>query len=216
LAQRRDDQRGFWERFWNEFFFSREFEYETPLTPDEVADVFRERVDGSERQRSWWDTGMQNEVEITRQGDKQQEFVINAIGKGWGSRAVTSRTEGTILANVDDGLTTISGKTAFGRSHYMWIFFIGLTWAIFLAMRLSSGESIGDTLFWLVLFGVYFWYTYRDRNFQVKVLDDAIMNAKPKSIGERLVLTEDKRNHIDDDVNELHVSDQQRASIQPE
>lgn len=192
MTQRRKNEKSYIEQFLNEFFFAREFEYETPLTPDEVADVLRERVDGSGREAPWWDTGMTNEVKITREGDKQQRFVINAQGSNWGSRTVTSRTEGTIRADAASGLTIISGKTAFGRSHYVPIFLIGFVWAVMLAMRISSGGDVFETLFWLVLFVVYFWYTYRDRNQQAQALDDAIMNAKPRAVGERLALEGDE------------------------
>ncbi|MCA9913314.1 MAG: hypothetical protein KC496_08185 [Anaerolineae bacterium] len=192
MTQRKQNDKTFLERFWNEFFFAREFEYETPLTPDEVADVLRDRVDGSGRKAPWWDTGMTNEVEITRQGDKQQSFTIEAVGSNWGSRTITSHTEGEIQADANSGLTIISGKTMFGRSHYGPIFLIGLTWTIMLGIGLNSGEGAGNSLIWLVLFVMYFWYTYRDRNAQAKILDEAIMNAKPKTAGERLTLHDEE------------------------
>lgn len=208
MTQRRKNNRSFLEKFWNEFFFAREFEYETPLTPDEVAEVLREKVDGSGRQSPWWDTGMTNEVTITREGDKQQRFIIDAQGSNWGSRTVTSRTEGMIRADADTGLTIISGKTAFGRAHYIPIFLIGLSWAIIMATSINSGEGIGNSLIWMGIFVMYFWYTYRDRNTQAEILDEAIMTAKPKSIGERLTLAEDDSG-IDD-----HFPDEPLVTIQ--
>lgn len=165
-------------RFWNEFLFAREFEYETPLTPDEMAEALQTLQ--SREHKAWFLSASQlvHRVSYERGGDKAGNFTIELEsknrGKWWESNTAMQGAEGTITADQATGLTVIRGRTRFNGQYYL--AFLAMFFFNFLAQSFDRGWFF--QLFWIVII-VSFWYAmYRERNKLADALDDVIMNAK--------------------------------------
>jgi hypothetical protein len=165
-------------KFWNEFLFAREFEYETPLTPDEVADTLK-RLENQEHKSGFLSSSkLVYKVNYEGSGDKAGHFTIELEsiyrGKWWANNTAMQQVEGSITVNPDTGLSTIQGRTLFNRQYYL----------LFLAMFLfnffaqSADNGIVFMFVWILII-IAFWYSmYRERNKLADRLDDVIMNAK--------------------------------------
>src|SRR5262245_32007130 len=93
------EQKNTLERLWNEFLFAREFEYETPLTPDEMAAALQ-AIEKLEH-RSWVLSAvpLKHHLELERQSDKAINFKITVAedkNARWSSKMQLQYSEGSI------------------------------------------------------------------------------------------------------------------------
>ena len=177
-AKRKKNPRNAFTWFWNEFLFAREYEYETPLTPDEIASEL-EKLD-NQAHKSWFlsHSGLLHRVTYESNGDKAGDFKVELEsknrGKWWESKSAMLQSEGQITANQETGLTVIEGRTRFDGKYYL--LFLLMFGANFFSMVLNDNYFF--QIVWLVIV-VAFWYSmYRERNTLANRIDDIIMNAK--------------------------------------
>ena len=164
--------------FWNEFLFAREFEYETPLSPDEIEDELKKLE--TRQHKSWFlsRSNLVHRVEYDGIGDKAGDFTIQLESadqhKWWGSKVALLQSEGRVRVNQDTGFTLISGHTRFNRRYYMlFLFMFGVN---FVAQ--SMNESLFFQYLWIAIIIVFWYGMYRERNKLSDHIDDIIMNAK--------------------------------------
>ena len=175
---RKTKDQGVGSKFWSEFLFAREFEYETPLTPDEIADAL-ENIESHEH-KAWFlsTNGLQHQFEYEAKGDKSGHFTIELASKHrekwWATRSAMQYAEGTITVNHDTGMTSIAGSTRFSKQYYLMFLFM-------FAANFFSQSLNNQTFFqmiWIIII-VMFWYSmYRERNRLADKIDTIIMTAK--------------------------------------
>lgn len=164
-------------RLWNEFLFAREFEYESPLTPDEISAALKtiEKVE----QKSWMLSAakLTHKLEIQSHSDKAADFKImleEDKNSAWSSRMNLLYSEGTITADPVEGLSIIKGRTRFSGQYYL-IWFAVFSLNIFSQM---TGGMNPFAWFWLLAALVFGVAMYNERNKLADNLDTIIMHAK--------------------------------------
>lgn len=209
-AKRKQQQQNFLSYLWNEFLFARQFEYETPLTPDEVGDVLSEQTSGKLRKANWHRSGIRNDVTITGTGDKQRDFTMHSImtPSAWTGNTVSARAIGSIEADRERGVTVVRGKATFGRVHHMILTGGALLVGLLFLSNLGTSD-VWDNLLWLFIIIVYWFQAYSDRNKLAQRIDETIMNAKASSAEEHLqeagAVTPVQASHLDEANNEQYL-----------
>jgi hypothetical protein len=174
VTKKNESRKNIFSQLWNEFLFAREFEYESPLTPDEISAALRaiEKVE----QKSWMLSAakLTHKLEIQRHGDKAADFKImleEDKNSAWSSRMNLLYSEGTITADPVEGLSIIKGRTRFSGQYY-------LIWFAVFSLNILTGGMSPFAWFWLfaaLIFGVAM---YNERNKLADSLDMIIMHAK--------------------------------------
>ncbi|MEL6527888.1 MAG: hypothetical protein AAFQ07_19480 [Chloroflexota bacterium] len=146
---------------WNEFLFAREFEYETPLTPDEVMQHLNQ-LEGDSYFSRWHMSTLDHDVDYEPAGDKEGTFRIKLEprkDKWWKDDSTLQETRGTLTVDADTGMTAVKGHTRFSVQFY------GLMLLIIASnVMTSSVVGIWWMLFWTG-FTLLLWYSlYTERN----------------------------------------------------
>jgi|GEM_PF-6204428 len=188
---RKKKDQGVGSKFWSEFLFAREFEYETPLTPDEIADALN-KIEAHEH-KAWFlsTSGLNHQFEYESNGDKAGHFTIELTSKHrekwWATKSAMQYAEGTISANQDTGMTSIKGSTRFSKQYYL--LFLFMFASNFIAQSFNNQSFF--QIVWIIII-VLFWYSmYRERNKMADKIDNIIMNAKSDSSVANLTDDED-------------------------
>lgn len=163
-------------RITNDVLFAREYEYETPLTPDEVAGALK-AIESLEHD-SWVlsMTKLKHKLETEHHSDKSVAFKIileEDRNSFWSSRMNLLYSEGTITADSLTGLSIVKGRTRFSGQYY-------LIWAAVFAFNIFSWNSELSVLSWFWMgSALLFWLAmYHERNKLADTLDEIIMHAK--------------------------------------
>lgn len=174
ISKKNESDKNLFARLTNEFLFAREFEYESPLTPDEMAAALSamEKIP----HRSWLLSfaHLKDKVEFERHSDKVIHFKIHVkedAKSKWNMGYKFHETEGSITANPETGMTIIKGRTRFSGEYYASIFF--LMFVNIVTQSLDFGTWI-----WLGLLFVIWFALYQERNALADRLDEVIMHAK--------------------------------------
>lgn len=177
VSKKNESDKNLFAYLWNDFLFAREFEYESPLAPDEMAAALSamEKIP----HRSWLLSfaHLKDEVEFERHSDKVINFKIQVKEdekSKWNMGFNFHKTEGSLIANPDTGMTTIKGQTRFNSETYLSMIFIVLV-NIFTA---SLDFGIMGHLFWAGMLFLVWLGLYQERNALADRLDDVIMHAK--------------------------------------
>ncbi|MEM9951827.1 MAG: hypothetical protein AAF846_09520 [Chloroflexota bacterium] len=177
-TQRKSKQNNTFSHLWNEFLFARNFEYETPLTPNEVANVLKQIEKREHRHYFLSFSTLKHKFTYMPVGDKSGDFKIEletaTRNKWWDYDSAMLETSGTISVDAETGMTTVQGNTQFSRNYYLFmlLIFVPNFWIN------TSGNNWILQLFW-ISFIVIFWYVmYGQRNKLANEIDNIIMNAK--------------------------------------
>lgn len=172
--------------WWDEFLFARYFDYETPLTPDEVGELLEDNISGKARQRSWFRYGLYNSVTLMQQGDKSSDFAVKTSQtSSFLGHIVTAQAEGRIYADQARGVTIVTGKVTFGRAHHV-LLTGGALFSLLMILQGLSGHSFEAYFFWPVILALYWYEAWRDRNELAEKIDESIMQAKVKTAQTKL------------------------------
>lgn len=186
--------------FWNEFLFAREFEYETPLLPDEVVTALLEMEQREYRPSTLgFSPKLKHRVVIERHNDKASDFKVH-LGYDIKGALSMQYAEGSMLVEADSGLIIIKGRTRFSAMHYI----ITLLPFVFQLVMQSLLQTPAFTVW--ITFGViilYWWMMYRERNALADRIDNVIMHTKSEHSLMGLEMIED------DGSMELEVTDMQ-------
>jgi hypothetical protein len=189
IKKKREGQFSFASEIWNEFLFAREFEYESPLSPDEIAVAIRTMEKQKPR------SGLlllgfnkfEDKLSLERYSDKAINFKICVKDdeRSWQKFGFNfHQTEGSITVNPQTGMTIIKGKAHFSGEYYLFIILgLGLN-LIVPAWRAGLAGNI-FLLGWLFLG----WFSiYQERNALVNRLAAIIIQAESSMIldGENL------------------------------
>lgn len=179
ITKKHDSDKNLFSRLWNEFLFAREFEYETPLTPEEMAAALK-ALEKSEP-KSWMLSfgKLRHELQFEQHSDKAIDFkmdVKDADKSWWSSGYKFHLTEGSLIANPETGMTIVKGRTRFSSEYYVTMMLL------FIANLFTQTQGINlmDWGFWLwgsMIFITWF-ALYHERNAISDRLDDIIMHAK--------------------------------------
>lgn len=199
---------------WDEFLFSREFEYETPLHPDEVADVLEEHVTGTLRRSTWYRTGIHNELAVKGAGNKARTFTMQSMmtRKAGTSNTVSARADGSIVADRELGLTIVKGKVTFGRVHHAILALGAFCNGLLLSSNIGTAD-MWDNLICLFIISLCWFQAYSDRNTLAQRLDTAIMTAKHKQPDERLTSLDESAQARNDEFMQLAELDKDKLSL---
>jgi hypothetical protein len=164
-------------RLRNEFLFAREFEYESPLTPEELVGALKAIENIQSKAWVLSIAPLTHKLETTVHSDKAIDFKITLHEdkkSAWSSRMNLQFVEGSIHADPVTGLSTITGKTRFSGQYYaIWVFIFAANIFTQVAGTMSWGGWI-----WAA-FAVIFWFAmYQSRNTLADNLDTIIMHAK--------------------------------------
>ncbi|MGB7341473.1 MAG: hypothetical protein WBC91_21430 [Phototrophicaceae bacterium] len=191
------NKRNVFSHFWNEFLFARNFEYETPLTPDEVVDSLKTIEDQKHKMLLLSLTDLKHDVTVERHGDKASDFKIELQSekrdKWWETGSSIVYAEGTITAEQDTGITRITGRTRFNGQYYAIILFMFL---LNFTIQSLQSDIVWSTI-WITLIVVFWGWLYMERNNLSDRIDTIIMNAKALQAIENL-----SDDSIVNDVNE--------------
>lgn len=177
VSKKNESDKNFFSRLTNEFLFAREFEYESPLTPDELVSALK-AIENIEA-RSWVLSmvALKHQFSSTAHGDKAIDFKISLQEdkrSAWSSRMNLQYIEGRIQADAATGMSIITGKTHFSAMYYgIWIFVFAVN-----IFPLLTGFATPMTWFWLGLALVFWLAMYQERNALADRLDEIIMHAK--------------------------------------
>jgi len=201
-TQRKHQSETIFSHFWNEFLFARAFEYETPLTPDEMAEALQQ-LDG-QKYTSWFLSmrGLVHRVTYADDGDKAGTFKIELESKDrdkwWETDTAMQLVEGSMTSQPDTGMTVISGKTRFSGRYYAILLFIFMS---NLFLQFGNG-SLGLQVLWIAVI-MSFWFTmYRERNKLADRVDDIIMTAKSEKSRVHLMDSSDEHDIQSDDAQQ--------------
>lgn len=171
-------------RLWNEFLFARDFDYETSLSPDEVADALKQLENRKHKRHfiSWAD--LSHHVNYDRATDKSGTFTIDLDSPSF----TLINTSGTISVNADNGMTIVKGKSHFNRRYYSIIILL-----FFPSFIINSLQPDSFSHLFSIAFVVAFWVVmYQERNRLVAQLDDIIMLAKGDASASHLIDTDNQ------------------------
>ena len=196
MTKRKRTSRSLLGHIWNEFLFTRYFEYETDLSPHEVADSIRDLA--QEQEERFWRRVQTAHVEMYP-NNKGLDFEVRNKRKHPGDvlYLTTARTQGSVAVDGGTGKTMIRGSVKFGRSFHLLlvlflIYFIFFFPPLFTeSMRLATGLShlmliVIPSLILGLAMTYYWWRIYQDRNLMVKRIDDAMMAGDSEAAAQRL------------------------------
>jgi hypothetical protein len=176
INKKNESDKNLFSRLSNEFLFAREYEYESPLTPDEMATALK-AIESLEH-GSWILSvaKLKHKLQLEHHSDKSVSFKIileEDKNSPWSSRMNLLYSEGTITADSRTGLSIIKGRTRFSGQYY-------LIWCLVFAFNIFSWNSELVVLTWLWIgFALIFWFAmYYERNTLADCLDEIIMHAK--------------------------------------
>ena len=177
-TKRKSNSQGIGTKFWNEFLFAREFEYETPLSPDEIADALGDIE--NKVHKSWFLSAstLEHHFEYERNGDKAGDFTIELASKNrdkwWETKSALQYSEGTITVDQETGLTIVKGSTRFNKEYYLLFLFM---FSVNFFTQSLDNQFVFQAI-WIAII-IAFWYSmYRERNKLADHIDNLIMNAK--------------------------------------
>jgi hypothetical protein len=191
----------------NDVLFAREYEYETPLTPDEATAALK-AIESLEH-GSWVLSAatLKHRLETEHHSDKSVAFKIileEDRNSFWSSKMNLLYSEGAISADSLTGLSIIKGRTRFSGQYY-------LIWALVFAFNIFSWNSELSVLSWFWIgFALLFWLAmYYERNKLADTLDEIIMHAKSER---SMAILDDEA--IEEDLSESETVLEQQARKQ--
>jgi hypothetical protein len=192
--------------WWNEFLFARYYEYETELSPQELADELYTLT----HPRQGWVWGLEKAVKTTlHPNEKGLDFnvvskrkrLLDPIG------ITTASTHGTAEVDSATGNTIVTGSVKLGRFfHIFLLIYFAFILAVYLPLVFTYGNSAanaggagvaGMVLPMLVLaiaFGGLWWRIYNDRNRLAELIREVVYTEKAKRSSERLAENEMQNN----------------------
>jgi hypothetical protein len=186
--------------WWNEFLFARYFEYETDLSPEQLAD----NLNGLVHSRQGWIWGLEKTAKITMHpNNKGLDFDVQSrrrrLFDPFG--ITTARTLGTAQVDSGTGQMRVQGDVKLGRFfHIFLLVYVMMIAGVYVpllfnnAIAVTGAAVIGMTMPMLVLavvFGLLWWRIYRDRNELADLIEAAVYDEKLKHSAGRLIASED-------------------------
>lgn len=183
--------------WWNEFLFARYYEYETDLSPQELADELHTLA----HPRQGWVWGLEKTVKTTlHPNEKGLDFNVVAKRKRLFDPIgiTTASTHGTAEVDSATGNTIVTGSVKLGRFfHIFLLMYVAFILAVLLPMILSDFSVLGSgvdaligimfpILMFAVLFGSLWWRIYRDRNELADLIQEVTETEKAKRSAQRL------------------------------
>ena len=185
-THKKSKKRNILAHFWNEFLFARDFEYETPLTPDEAIENFQTIEDQTHKMLLFSLSDLKHDVTIDRHGDKASDFKIELQSenrdKWWETGSSIVYAEGTIEAEQDTGITRITGRTRFNGQYYAIILFMFL---LNFTIQSLQSDIVWSTIWITMIIGFWGWL-YLERNSLSDRIDTLIMTAKSEQSAHNL------------------------------
>lgn len=178
--KRSQNQLVYW---WNEFLFARYFEYETDLTPQQIA----EQLEALAHKRQGWMWGLEKTTKVTMHpNEKGLDFDVQSRRRRLFDPIgiTTARTLGTAMVDSATGQTIVTGDVKLGR--FIQIFFFLYVAMIFmsifpLVLNEMATVGIGTVLGMLsplifvgIAFGLLWLRIYVDRNNLAELIETAI------------------------------------------
>jgi hypothetical protein len=198
FTKKNESDKNLWTGLWNEFLFARDFEYETPLSPEEMAGAMTavEKLEHSSWILSY--AGLKHKLETKHHSDKAIDFKISLEedkNSAWSSRMNLLYSEGSIHADPLTGLSIVKGRTRFSGQYY-------LIWIMVFAFNIFSQMTMDIPWIGWFWFGsaILFWLAmYQERNKLADTLDELIMHAK----SERSALILAGESQAEEDLSEV-------------
>jgi hypothetical protein len=178
--------------WWNEFLFARYFEYESDLSPQDLAEALHNLA----HKRQGWVWGLEKTTKITMHPN-QKGMDFNVVSKR--KRLLdpigitTASTHGTALVDSATGQTIIEGSVKLGRFfHIFLLIYVAFMLAVYLPLLFSFWSSVSGgnviTLLSMVfpmliiagVFGGLWWRIYRDRNNLAELIETIVYIEKAK------------------------------------
>jgi hypothetical protein len=177
INKKRESNKNLLSKLWNEFLFAREFEYETPLTPEEMAGAMHaiEKLEHGSWVLSY--AKLKHKLETEQHSDKAIDFKINLEedkNSVWSSQMNLLYSEGSIHADPLTGLSIVKGRSRFSGQYY-------LIWLLVFAANIFSQVTMDIPWigwFWLGSAMLFWFAMYQERNKLADTLDTIIMHAK--------------------------------------
>jgi hypothetical protein len=180
--------------WWNEFLFARYFEYETDLSPEQLADNLNSLV----HSRQGWIWGLEKTAKITMHpNNKGLDFDVQSRRRRLFDPIgiTTARTLGTGQVDSGTGQMLVQGDVKLGRFFHIFllvyvIIIAGIAIPLYFnsAIAVTGATVIGMAAPMLVLavvFSLLWWRIYRDRNELADLIEASMYSA------ERLADSED-------------------------
>jgi hypothetical protein len=159
--------------WWNEFLFTRRFEFETTLPPEDCAERLRGlkgKVGGFWYQ--YWSSYLRIAAEVDDSGPDIHFRIRTRRGTGGG--VTISEAVGDTLTDDINGAVMVSGESKFGRLFYT-LMILGLVIGL-----MFMWSSVNYTPLPLLAFAIYWWWFYRDRNRLIRLIGEALDDTKAK------------------------------------
>jgi hypothetical protein len=179
-------------RAWNEFLFTRSFEFESPLTPDELADeLMTLREKGSQNIFAF--LPLSRTVDVKYEGQGAYTFDMRHKRRNRGVNYTMSKAVGEITE--ENGRTVIRGDVKFGAFYHTLMLILAIVGVILLSFVGSFVSAVGAYPAWAiplqVLITVSFlffgwWRMYQDREALMALLSETLTTEKRKRAEARL------------------------------
>ncbi len=158
--------------WWGDLLFARPIMFESPLSPDEVA----ERIQHLSRASPAFFNSMSYSVKEFQQSDNTYRFDIRTQWRGTGVDYTASRIVGRFEAAGENGRTIIRGEARFGLVYYLGI--LGYVLTVVMVV-LTDPDREGCFWLWLMGAGIILLYIWRQivvaRNDLVQLLRQTII-----------------------------------------
>ena len=183
--------------WWNELLFARYFEYETSLSPDDLADNFHRL----QHPRIGWMWGLEKTSKIDMHPNgkgldfdiqSRRKRLLDPIG------ITTARAQGSAVVDSGTGQTIVQGTVKLGRLFHIFLLIYVTIIAIALFPLFIRTVSLTGTpadllamsiplLMFGAMLGFYWWRIYRDRNDLTATIETAVHEEKAKRSAERFI-----------------------------
>jgi hypothetical protein len=179
-------------RAWNEFLFTRTFEFDSSLTPDELADeLMLLREAGSQNIFAF--LPLSRTVDVKYEGQGAYIFDIRHKRRQRGVNYTMSKAVGEMTE--ENGRTVIRGEVKFGAVYHSMMFFFSIMSVVVLSFFAGFVNDFGAYPAWAIplqtvivvgalLFG--WWRMYQDREALMTLLNETITTEKRKRAEARL------------------------------
>jgi hypothetical protein len=189
--------------WWNEFLFARYFEYETDLSPEELAQSLRMLA----HPRDGWIWGLLKTADVSiHPNGKGLAFDIQSKRK----RALdifgitTARAQGSTITDKQSGRLVVQGSVTLGRIfHLFLVIYVSFMLLIYVPLIIDAFAMMGnnESIFFLALpllmigamFGFYWWRIYVDRNNLAAEIEAAILEEAAHHQAEGRLTYHDER-----------------------
>jgi hypothetical protein len=162
-------------RFWREFLFMHEFEFETDLPPEQCVAALRRL---SETTQFGWGKASYRTITINENQRPYSFHAKHQYKQKNRNLEPIILVDGMIDEDVGSSMTLVSGTARFAPAFYMGLIVIIALWVLITITPMTYSSTHLVSIFMIISACVFWWSLYRQRNSLVASIEQVVRDGE--------------------------------------